>query len=191
MSTTLFTPSSVWENPTVINLMRNMKIDRSIPLEEMHRTYPDDTKLYLGRPEMLVMTMTNGRNMQAFRGGKVQILGGVSDREAENMRLAFMKKLRQINTMRHSQVTKLAVSNLVISVQLKKAVCLRKIVLTNANFFYETELFPAALIRKWYPVHVAAFHNGRIILTGLKSVTDFYNVMTALTSFLETSHLLY
>ena len=178
----------VMENPTIINLMRNMKVDQVIPLEKVYHAYPDVTKLYRGRPEMIVMKMTNGRNMQMFRGGKVQILGCVSDMEAENMRLEFIAKLRRINTMQHSQVTKMTVSNLVISVQLKRALSLHKIDSTDTNFFHEIELFPAALIRKWHPVHIAVFHNGKVILTGLKSVEHFYDIMTTLTSFLETSN---
>lgn len=178
------------EIPTIINLMRNMKVDRSIPLEEVHLTYPDETKLYRGRPEMLIMTMANGRNMQAFRGGKLQILGGVSDGEAESMRLAFMLKLRRINTMRHCQVTNMTVSNLVISVQLKTRLLLRNIKNYDANFFHEIDLFPAALIREWHPVHIAAFHNGRIILTGLKSIAHFNEIMSTLFHFLKSSHLL-
>ena len=177
------------EEAVIINLMRNMQVNRFIPLEEVHRTYPDITKLYRGRPEMLIMTMTNGRNVQAFRGGKVQILGCVSDEEAENMRLNFMNKLRRINTMQNSLVTKMTVSNLVISVQLKKPLSLQRIKRTDANFFHEIELFPAAIIRKWYPANIAAFHNGHIILTGIKSVEHFYKVMTDLNAFLINAHI--
>ena len=184
-------PLCVMENPIILNLMRNMEINCTIPLEELHHTYPNDSKLYRGRPEMLVMKMKNGRNMQAFRGGKVQILGCVSDMEAESMRLNFMMKLRQINAMRHAQVTVMTVSNLVISVQLKNVLHLHKLNSTSADFFHEMELFPAALIRKWHPVHIAVFHNGRVILTGLKSVEHFHEIMSTLISFLKTSHMLH
>ena len=188
MCTPLFTPTCAMETPTIINLMRNMNVNHPIALEEVHNAYPDVTKLYRGRPEMLIFKMTNGRNMQLFRGGKVQILGRVPDTEVENMRLELIMKLRSISKTPHSQVTPVTVSNLVMSVQLKKTVCLRKINLTNANFFHEIELFPAALIRKWHPVHIAVFHTGKVILTGLKSVEHFYDIMSSLTSFLEVSH---
>ena len=167
-----------------------MKLNHPIALEEVHRAHPNDTTLHLGRPEMLVMKMSNNRNMQMFRGGRVQILGCVPDTEAESMRRELIAKLRRINTMQHSQVTKMTVSNLVISVQLKKALCLRKIALTNSDLFHETELFPAALIQKWSPIHIAVFHTGRIILTGLKSVEQFHEVLSSLTALLESSHIL-
>ena len=68
------------------------------------------------------MTMSKGRNIQMFRRGKVQILGRVTDADAENMRLEFITRLRQISsTMQQAQVTPMTLSNLVISVQLKKA----------------------------------------------------------------------
>ena len=190
MCTIPFMPSSVMENPSIVNLMRNMKADCIIPLEEVFLPYPEDTKLYRGRQEMLIMKMLNGRNIQMFRGGKVQILGRVSDAEAENMRLELITKLKRINSMQQLQVTKMTVSNLVISVQLKTAICLQKIKSTDANFFHEIELFPAALIRKWHPVHVAIFHTGKIIVTGLKSIEQFYDIMSTLISFLQSSHML-
>ena len=66
---------------------------------------------------------------------------------------------------------------------------LRKIATSDINLFHETELFPAALIRKWHPVHIALFHNGKVVLTGLKSVEHFYEAISTLTSFLESSNI--
>lgn len=173
------------ETPTIINLMRNMRGNRKIPLEEVHQSYPTITKLYRGRPEMVVMTMKNGRNLQMFRGGVVQILGRVSDTQATEMLREFVNKLQQINTMQHFQISKWTVSNLVMSVQLKKSLRLHRIQSTKADIFYEVEIFPASLIEKWQPVHIAAFNNGKIILTGLKSFEHFHNVMSDLSTFLK------
>ena len=177
------------ENPIIINQMRNMKVNHPIALEEVHQEYPNATKLYRGRPEMLIMKMTSGRNLQMFRGGKVQILGRVSEAEAEDMRLEFIAKLSRINKMHQTTVTEMTVSNLVVGVQLKKAICLRKIESSDSDLFHEIELFPAALIRKWHPVHVALFHTGKVILTGLKSMKHFYDIMKTLLLFLETSNI--
>lgn len=177
--------SSVIEEVEIINMMRDMTVNCSIPLEKVHCTYPTETKLYRGRPEMTVMMMSNGRNMQMFRGGKVQILGPVSDADVENMRHEFITKLRKISAMENFQVTKTTLLNLVMSVQLKKALHLHNITLTNSNVFHETELFPAALIRMWHPVHIAAFHSGKLIFTGLKSVEQLYNMLPLILSYLE------
>ena len=167
-----------------------MKVDCKIPLEEVHHTYPDDTKLYRGRPEMIVMTMSNGRRMQMFRGGKVQILGPLSETNAENMRLELITKLRKVNTMQTIQATTMTLLNLVMSVQLTKGLRLHKIQLTDFNFFHEVELFPAALIRAFYPVHIAAFHTGKLIFTGLKSVEQFNKILPVVIFHLEEQDVL-
>ena len=171
----------------IINLMRSMSVEGGIVLEDMHRMYPNNTRLYSGRPEMLVMKMMNGRNMQMFRKGKVQILGRITDGEAENMRLEFIAKLKTLKIT--GTVTAMTISNLVVSATLKKKVCPKKTTWTDYNVFHEMELFPAVLIRKWHPVHVALFlQTGEVIVTGLKSTNDFFVVMNELCSFLENPH---
>ena len=176
------------ETPRIINLMRNMNVDRRIDLEEVHQTHPKSTRLYRGRPEMIVMTMSNDRNMQLFRGGKIQILGCIPNAVAESMRNELIARLKRVNSMEMCQVTEMTISNMVVSAQLQKKLCLRKIVKSDADLFHEIELFPAALIRKWHPVHIAAFHNGKVILTGLKSEKEFYVIASLLTKFLESSN---
>ena len=179
------------EEPVIINMMRNMTVDGGIVLEDVHHFYPNTTKLYRGRPEMLIMKMKNGRNLQMFRKGKAQILGHVSEGDAENMRHEFIAKLRRLKTMQSKEtrrVSEMIISNMVMSVQLKKKLCPNKVLWSDSNVFHETELFPATLIRKWHPVHIALFHNGKVILTGLKSTSDFYNAMNLLNVYLESSH---
>ena len=177
------------ENIQIINIMRNMSADREIDLEEVCRTYPKHTALYLGRPEMVVMTMSNNRNMQMFRGGKIQILGCIPNVVAESMRKELIVRLKRVRSMEMCHMTEMIISNLVVSAQLQKKLCLRKIVKSDADLFHEIELFPAALIRKWQPVHIAAFHNGKVILTGLKSEKEFFDIASSLMMFLESSKL--
>ena len=177
------------ENPIIINLMRIMNVDCRIDLETLHISHPKCTKLYRGRPEMLLMTMRNGRNVQMFRGGKVQILGCIPNDVAESMRNEVIMRLRKVYSMQLSQVTKMTITNMVVSARLRRKICLRKIATSDVNLFHEIELFPAALIRKWHPVHIALFHNGKVILTGLKSVEQFYEIMSTLTSFLESCNI--
>ena len=167
-----------------------MNANSIIDLEAVHNTYRDETKLYRGRPEMLVMRMTNGRHVQMFRGGKVQILGCIPTSEAEEMRVDFVKRLKRIKKMRNFQVTKLTIVNMVVSAQLVKKTALQKITQSDSNLCYEVELFPAALIKKWHPVHVAVFHNGKVIFTGLKSVEQAKEIFSLVTSFLVSSQLL-
>lgn len=156
----------------IINLMREMKVNQRIALEDVFQLYQDESKLYQGRPEMLVMKMkVNQQNLQLFRGGKVQILGRIRNQEAESMRHEIIMRLRSVPSMKTCQVSPLTISNIVASLQLPSAINLQNISHSNHNVSYEVELFPAALIRKWHPAHVAVFHNGKMIVTGVKSVS--------------------
>ena len=168
------------ENVKVINMMRSMCVTDKLNLEALHTTLGG--RLYRGRPEMLLLPMSNGRNMQLFRRGTVQILGKVSQHEAEVMRRELLQRL-QIST-----TTPLVISNLVISAQLKMTHCLQKILQSNANLMYEVELFPAALISKWHPAHVAVFHNGKVIITGVKTVSRCKEIFSLLLSYLNDMH---
>ena len=165
---------------SVINMMRTMSVGGELDLDALHDTHGG--KLYRGRPHMLLLTMSNGRNVQLFRRGTVQILGHVSEREAQDMRRELLHRL-QINT-----TNPLVISNMVIHAQLKMNLCLQKIAQSNASLFYEIELFPAALIRQWSPAHVAVFHNGKVILTGVKTVAACKDIFSQLLTFLHTLH---
>ena len=54
---------------------------------------------------------------------------------------------------------------------------------------YEVEIFPAALIRKWHPAHVAVFHNGKMIVTGVKSVQMLESICENVSVFLSQNRL--
>lgn len=168
----------------IINLMREMKIDREIILEDVYEMYENGSKFYRGRPEMIVMKMeSNGRNLQIFRRGKVQILGPLSEEEAEDMRQEFTQKLRRVKRMECCQVSPLTIVNMVASLTLTFPNNIRNISHSNHDLSYEVELFPAALIRKWHPIHVAAFHNGKVIVTGMKSMSMLNEIIDSIQTF--------
>lgn len=164
-----------------------MKVNQSVDLEEVFHTFPDESKMYRGRPEMLLMKMDNGRNVQVFRNGTVQILGRITDDEAERMRQQLVKRLRRVKTLQKSRVTKMTIKNMVVSTQMAKEIALLNISSSNSQIMYEAELFPAALISKWHPAHVAVFHNGKVIFTGLKSTEHFKTIFRELNLYLNSS----
>jgi TATA-box binding protein (TBP) (component of TFIID and TFIIIB) len=170
----------------IINMMREMKVNQRIPLEDLFHLFEDESKFYRGRPEMVLMKMASThRNVQVFRGGKVQILGALSDEEAERMRQEFESKLKRLKEMENCQVSTLSIKNMVVSLTLKSTVNLQKIVCSNKDLSYEVELFPAALIRKWYPIHVALFHNGKMIVTGVRTLSTLDDIVTSVLSHLN------
>lgn len=85
---------------------------------------------------------------------------------------------------------KLTLVNMVASVQLNRRIRLHHITSSNGVMSYESELFPAALITKWKPAHVAAFHNGKVILTGVTSIEHANNIANMLIDYLRNHCLL-
>lgn len=79
---------------------------------------------------------------------------------------------------------------MVVSVQLKTIVNLQRLNFTSFSVFYEAEIFPAALIKKWSPIHIAVFRNGHCILTGVKNFVQVEDVMNDLLIFLRNKCLL-
>ena len=164
------------EKVSVVNMMRTMKASSRIDLEGLHRECGG--KLHRGRPEMLVLPTSVGRNVQLFRNGTIQILGPIPQSEAEAM-------CRELKTRTHLQVSPMKTSNIVMSAQLKKRPNLSTIQCSNAHVFYEIEVFPAVLIRTWEPAHVALFHNGHVIVTGVKTLEEGYHVINLLLQMLK------
>lgn len=182
------------EHLKIINLMRIMKpvLEVRLDLSDLHRALGG--KLYPGRPHMLVVRMGNGRNIQIFQGGCIQILGRITDAEAEGMRQDLIGRLSQNvvnNTMcrelyKQVQTSPFRIANIVLHAHLRKQMCLRRIAQSNDSHFYEIEIFPAALIRKWSPAHIALFHNGNVIITGVKSVSQCQYLLSSLQHYLST-----
>ena len=173
----------------IINSMRVMKPGHRVHLnlDDLHQQLGG--KLYPARPQMLVLTMFNKRKIQIFQGGCVQILGNVSDGEAKLMQETLIEQLTHENAdcqllCTILQLNSFSVANLVIHAQLKNDLCLKNISQSDASLFYEIELFPAALIRKWSPAHVAVFHNGKLIITGVKNLSECNALLTAIENYL-------
>ena len=161
----------------MINMMRTMRLKRKLNLEDLHATHGG--KLYPGRPEMLLLPMSNGRRVQLFRGGTIQILGAIPQNDAEKMRREILQRLCL------SMETPLVISNMVVTAQLPN-LNLQVIHSSNSDIFFEAELFPAALIRKWEPAHVALFHNGKLVITGIKSLEQCQDILHAIHSHFST-----
>lgn len=171
-----FNSFCVMEAVRVVNKMRVMKYGDVIDLEDLHRLLGG--KLHTGRPEMLVVPTSVGRNMQVFRKGTIQILGNVSDDLANAM-------CREFEHRTHLRLPPMTISNLVMSARLKRRPCLSRIPYSNAHVFYEVEVFPAAMITTWKPAHVAIFHNGHVVVTGIKSAREGHRVLRRLLRMLE------
>ena len=56
---------------------------------------------------------------------------------------------------------------------------------SNSEFFYEREIFPAALISRWSPAHVALFHNGSLLCTGIKEWSKYEQIINDFDAYLH------
>ena len=56
---------------------------------------------------------------------------------------------------------------------------------SNGDMTFLPELFPAAMITKWYPTHVTLFGNGKAMITGVKSLSELRSIICAIDAFVE------
>ena len=168
--------------------MRQMDVECYIDLEYLAATL-DNTKLYTGRPEMVVMKMSNGRNLQIFRSGVIQILGAISLSDTVLMRCELKHRFKKIAKMENCQMTNPTLKNMVVSAQLSRKVCFQNIKSGNKTIQYDGETFPAALITKWRPAHVSVFRNGKVVITGLKTKSHAHDILNSLLDYLNENSL--
>ena len=83
------------------------------------------------------------------------------------------------------RLTSWKVNNLVIHFDLKQKFCFNKVTCSK-DLSYEPELFPAALISKWKPIHVTLFPNGKGNISGLKNALDVYRIIRDIPTFLQS-----
>ena len=172
----------------VVNCMRELRLNTRLDLEAVHQRLPH-AKLYRGRPQMLVVKMSCGRNLQLFPSGCIQILGRVSQAGAVRMSCEILHHLKQLYP--HLSWPVLTLKNIVVHVQLTKRIPLHRIKHSSSAVSYEPELFPAALIRRFEPAHIAVFHTGHCIITGIKSLEQAHAIVHELMDFLNKKDLSY
>lgn len=81
-------------------------------------------------------------------------------------------------------ITPPKVTNIVINFDTHCPYNFRKFI-SNRNFSYEAELFPAALISYWRPAHVTLFSNGRGMVTGIRSEVEARKIISEIDAVLE------
>ena len=175
---------------SIVNVMRTMKLQTVIDLEDLHNTFPQ-SKYLRGRPQMVLIQLSNKRNIQVFRNGTIQLLGAISNSDAQSIKCEIEAKLLptlQVENLRTFPNWK--ISNIVASIDLHCNLRLSKVTASDSCMTFEPEIFPALLIDLLHPIHIAAFHNGKVILTGLKSESHIPIVIDKLTHFLASCMLM-
>ena len=96
--------------------------------------------------------------------------------------VVWMLKLKM--NMKRVNVSQPVLQNMVICCKYKKSFSLNGRP-SNAHYFYEAELFPAALIRRWAPAHIALFPSGSLLCTGIKEWQTFEQIISDLHTYLN------
>ena len=169
--------------------MRTTKLQNSINLEDLHDSLPQ-SKYLRGRPQMLLIRLSNKRNIQVFRNGTIQLLGAISNSDAQLMKCELEESLLPILNLEKTSIPNWETSNIVASIDLHCKLYFSNVTMTNSRLTFEPEIFPALLIDFLHPIHVAAFHNGKVILTGLKSESHIPIVIEKLIHFLSACMLM-
>lgn len=164
--------------PTSLNLI---DIECRIPDRgenlQCGKKYKPVTSLRTGRPTMLTWRVKKKEKVLTllfFPNGTIQCVGNSSDMDTTEL---------------HHELCEVLECNLPLwEVKSMTVLCILNTsydfnsLFSNQNVTYEVELFPAVQMSFWQNVHVHAFHNGKLVITGITSpsyipriVMDVYN----------------
>ena len=146
------------------NALCSMKCSSNVDIDQLsHDVTFSHVKLYKGRPRMLTCRIEPGITLQVFPRGSVQLLGG-------NVLNNHMRIYRDVLLpLFNGHLTLPIIETMTVVCYSGRSFNFSSI-MTNAHVMYEVELFPALQVSLWKPVHMTVFHNGKIILTGIKDL---------------------
>ena len=172
----------------VTNAHYQLRCNHPIDLQHLSDLVGRNGKLYRGRPTMLTCHIMTKR-VQFFPNGTIQTLGGgVTPFHLYHLRKKVLQLLKltilNLPVRQPIQLSPWIVNNCVYEFDFKRRFKFEKIS-CDKDFSYEPELFPAALISKWTPVHITLFSNGKGLVTGVKTETEAMSYLQQLTFFLS------
>ena len=98
-----------------------------------------------------------------FPNGTVQCVGQCDDNVLDSVHSILESVLQQ-------HLPKWQVRTMTVLCELKHTFDFRHLT-SSSKVTYEVELFPAAQLTLWKTYHVHVFHNGKMIITGLKDLS--------------------
>ena len=137
-----------------------------------------DAKLYTGRPTMLTWKTEEGRRVQFFPNGTIQLMGKLTEEQA----MALHDK---VQTLLEMDISKPVIRNIVLCVKFSQRVTFTNIP-SNKDINYNPELFPAAMVTRWHPAHISLFRSGSAIVTGVKSMAAARQIMAVFDAYMKT-----
>ena len=104
-----------------------------------------------------------------FPNGTIQCVGNTCDDDVRYMHMELCDVLQlQLPDWEMKSMTVLCMLN---------KTCNFRHLSSNKHVTYEVEIFPAAQMTFWHNVHVHVFHNGKMIITGIKDISHVSNIV--------------
>ena len=116
-----------------------------------------------------------------FPNGTIQCVGNSDESDVENLHVKLCKVLH-IDFLPPWKV-----KSMTVLCSLCESYDLRFLA-SNKSVTYEVELFPAAQFALWKHIHVHAFHNGKLIITGITTVRQVYKVVNDVVEYLNSNY---
>ena len=177
----------------VVNRMLMTKVIKTLNLEDIEMQIPKRgefihvgkrikpvTSLRKGRPTMLTWRVQKEKALTLlfFPNGTIQCVGNSCDSDVQQMHIELCKVL-------NCEVPEWEVKSMTVLCILNNS-CDFRYLSSNKNVTYEIELFPAVQMNFWKNIHVHAFHNGKLIITGITNVDEVMNVVNDVIAYLNS-----
>ena len=115
-----------------------------------------------------------------FPNGTIQCVGNSSDSDVELLR-------KELNKVLHHHLPEWKVKSMTVFYILDKPYSFHGL-FSNKNVTYEIELFPAVQMNFWKNIHVHAFHNGKLIITGITNLCQVPEVVHDVVAYLNSNN---
>jgi TATA-box binding protein (TBP) (component of TFIID and TFIIIB) len=169
----------------VINANYRSSHDKCINLDHFHSSLLPSFKInskLCSKPAQLVIKDEKG-TVIFFSNGKLRIMGCIDELEATFLAYKYTMMIDDDYNFQpvysQSMTVKVVVSNK-INLQAFVDVCSSSLI----PFQYETELFPAVLIRTYKPISVNVFSSGKIIMCGVRDIQQVHDIIHELMPYL-------
>jgi len=146
--------------------------DKPINLKNLQLLLSNNSKLYV-KPSQLVVKDENG-TVIFFSNGKMRIMGCIDELDATFLAYKYTMMLDDdynFQPVFAQSMTVRVVYNQMINLPKFAREC------KSLPLQYETELFPAVLIKKYKPISVNVFSSGKIIMCGVKDIQQVEDIM--------------
>lgn len=114
-----------------------------------------------------------------FPNGTIQCVGSCNDEDVNHMHSVLEDLLK-------TSLPKWDVKTMTVLCEFKHRYDFRN-VSSSAHVTYEVEIFPAAQMTIWNPYHVHVFHNGKIVITGIKDMSTVQTIIGDLKNYVIKS----